>query len=93
MVDFSMDPETAIHQPRIDVNGSEEVLFDTRLASKVAEQLSRDLDNLTPKTHGVFPSLFACPGVARHDLETSVCTGASFVHSPLAAALAEIPMD
>ena len=59
MVDFSMNPETAIHQPRIDVNGSEEVSFDTRLTSKVAEELSRDLDTLVPKTHGVFPSLLA----------------------------------
>mgnify|MGYP001202047534 CR=1 FL=1 len=93
MVDFSMDPETAIHQPRIDVNGSEEVSFDTRLTPKVAEEISRNLDNLSSKTHGVFPSLFACPGIVHHHLQSGVCTGASFPYSPLAAAIAEIPID
>jgi gamma-glutamyltranspeptidase/glutathione hydrolase len=93
LVDFSMDPESAMHQPRIDVSGNHEVDFDTRLEPDTASQLLKRLDHALPTSHGVFPSLFACPGLARFDAKTGRCTGASFVYSPLAAAVAENPID
>jgi len=93
LVDFSMDPESAMHQPRIDVSGSHEVDFDTRLEPEIANQLLKRLDHALPTSHGVFPSLFACPGLARFDAKTGRCTGTSFVYSPLAAAIAENRID
>ena len=93
LVDFSMDLESAMHQPRIDVSGSREVDLDTRLEPEIANQLSKQLDHALPTPHGVFPSLFACPGIARYDAKTRRCTGASFVYSPLAAAIAENQID
>lgn len=93
LVDFSMDLESAMHQPRIDVSGNREVDFDTHLEPEIANQLSKRLDHALPTPHGVFPSLFACPSIARHDAKTGRCTGASFVYSPLAAAIAENRID
>ena len=93
LVDFSMDPESAMHQPRIDISGSREVDFDTHLEPEIANQLLKRLDHALPTSHGVFPSLFACPGIARFDAKTGRCTGASFVYSPLAAAIAENRID
>ena len=93
LVDFSMDPESAMHQPRIDVSGNHEVNFDTQLEPEIANQLLKKLDHALPTSHGVFPSLFACPGLARFDAKTGRCTGTSFVYSPLAAAIAENRID
>ena len=93
LVDFSMDPESAMHQPRIDISGGREVDFDTHLEPEIANQLLNRLDHAKPTSHGVFPSLFACPGIARFDVKTGRCTGASFVYSPLAAAIAENRID
>ena len=93
LVDFSMDPESAMHQPRIDVSGNHEVDFDTQLDPEIANQLLKQLDHALPTSHGVFPSLFACPGLARFDAKTGRCTGTSFVYSPLAAAIAENRID
>ena len=33
------------------------------------------------------------PGIVQHHLQSGVCTGASFPSSPLAAAIAEMPID
>ena len=93
LVDFSMDPESAMHQPRIDVSGSHEVDFDAQLEPEIANQLLKRLEHALPTSHGVFPSLFACPGLARFDAKTRHCTGASFVYSPLAATIAENRID
>ena len=89
LIDFSMDPETAMHQPRIDISGRRDVNVDTNLDSKITNQLLKKLDHVLPATHGVFPSLFACPGLVRHDAKTRRRTGASFTYSPIAAAVAE----
>jgi gamma-glutamyltranspeptidase/glutathione hydrolase len=93
LVDFSMDPESAMHQPRIDVSGTRKVDFDTQIEPEIANQLLKRLDHARPTSHGVFPSLFACPGLARFDAKTGRVTGASFVYSPLAAAIAEDRID
>ena len=89
MTDFDMDPEQAMHQPRIDVGGSEDVLADTALDESSKTALAQRFDKLTTAQHGVYPSLFGCPSIASVEPDGGRSTGAAFVTSPLAAAVSE----
>jgi len=89
MTDFDMDPEQAMHQPRIDVGGSEDVLADTSLDESIKTALAQRFDKLTTAQHGVYPSLFGCPSIASVEAGGGRSTGAAFVTSPLAAAVSE----
>ena len=88
MIDFAMEPEIAMHQPRIDISSGQDICVDSRLEQHIIDQLGQQ-DNVVPAEHGVFPNLFACPGIARWDATTQQCTGASFIYSPLADSVAE----
>jgi len=57
------------------------------------ENMAARVDKLTTAEHGVYPSLFGCPSVASFDPVTGFSTGAAFVMSPLAAAVAEPAND
>ncbi len=87
VVDFGMDPATAAHHPRIDVNGAERFGIDRRLPASIVESLSA-----TPGAHivehGVFPSRFACPNLVLRDANGRN-HGISDVMSPWSAAIAE----
>ena len=89
MVDFGMDPEQAMHQPRIDVGGSDDVLVDTALDDAIIAGLRQRFANITTAQHSVYPSLFGCPSVASVAADGGSSTGAAFVTSPLAAAVGE----
>jgi len=39
--------------------------------------------------HGIYPSLFACPSVAKRDSHRQVNSGVAYVLSPLSAAITE----
>ena len=89
MIDFSMEPEAAMYQPRIDISSGEDICVDSRLEQHIINQLMQQEANVIPTQHNVFPNLFACPGIARWDAITKQCTGASFIYSPLADSVAE----
>jgi gamma-glutamyltranspeptidase/glutathione hydrolase len=87
IVDFGMDPETAAHHPRIDVNGSERFGIDSRLPVEILERLSRQ-PGATLVEHTVFPSRFACPNLVLRGAD-AMNYGISDVMSPWSAAVAE----
>ncbi len=89
MVDFGMDPETAMHTPRIDVSGSGQLLADLSLDQTILDHLNKDFPEFSTAQHEVFPSMFSCPSIATFDPQTNRTTGAAFVTSPSAAAVPE----
>ena len=89
MVDFGMDPETAMHTPRIDVSGSGQLLADLSLDQTILDHLKKDFPEFSTAQHEVFTSMFSCPSIATFDPQTSRTIGAAFVTSPSAAAVPE----
>ena len=89
MIDFGMDPETAMHTPRIDVSGSGQLLADAALDQTILDNLSKDFSEFSTAQHEVFPSMFSCPSIATFDPQTSRTIGTAFVTSPAAAAIPE----
>ena len=88
IVDYRMSVEQAMHQPRIDVSGGEDVTTDAKLDESIIRHLASEY-RLSRIPHGVYPSMFACPGIAQHDPSTGGSCGGAFVMSPVAAAVAE----
>ena len=85
-LDFSMDPATAAHHPRIDVSSPDAVNADDRLPGDVLDALRAD-GPVAVVSHGVLPINFACPNLIRlHDAQR---TGISDVMSPWSAAIAQ----
>ncbi len=89
MSDFGMDPQWAMHQPRIDVSGSGQVLIDMALDQHVQDSLRAAFGDVAVAQHGVFPSMFSCPSIALWDPKERCSMGSAFVTSPAAAAVAE----
>ena len=82
LVDFDMDLDSAFHQPRIDVSGTDTVVLDRALDPEIQTTLAASFDTQSGG-HGVYPNLFACPNaVASHP--DGGQTGAAFVPSPWA---------
>jgi gamma-glutamyltranspeptidase/glutathione hydrolase len=46
-IDFSINLETVIHHPRINVHGDENILFDTAMDLGISEKLSQMSDKVT----------------------------------------------
>jgi|TARA_B100000378_G_scaffold168243_1_gene135630 gamma-glutamyltranspeptidase/glutathione hydrolase len=86
LADCQMTVHDAIHQPRIDVSGGTDITVDTLLDPDIVEFLSRHYSVITIP-QGVYPSMYACPGIAQFDPRTGNSTGAAFVMSPVAAAV------
>ena len=81
-----MTVHDAIHQPRIDVSGGADITVDTLLDPDIVEFLSHRY-SVIEVPHGVYPSMYACPGIVQFDSRTGNSTGAAFVMSPVAAAV------
>jgi gamma-glutamyltranspeptidase/glutathione hydrolase len=92
VVDYQMDVDTAMHQPRVDVSGAAQVCVDQRLGAALIEQLQRDGHPAIGVPHGVYPSLFACPNLISRNSSGDNC-GGSFVMSPWAEVTAEAIRD
>ena len=84
LVDHGMSAEQAIHQPRIDVGGSEGVAVDCRLPDSVFAAINTNFDTSWAR-HGVYPALFACPNMAIWDTVKKRAYSAAYVPSPRAA--------
>jgi gamma-glutamyltranspeptidase/glutathione hydrolase len=86
VAEFGMSPETAAHQPRIDVSWPNLVTADRRLAPDIMEALEAD-GPLQIVEHAVLPLNFACPNlIVQAD---GIRTGVSDAISPWSAAVAQ----
>lgn len=83
---FGMDPQTAAHQPRIDVSDATTVHADQRLPPDVLAALQAD-GPVEVVEHAVLPVNFACPNLIQH--RDGVRTGISDALSPWSAAVAQ----
>jgi gamma-glutamyltranspeptidase/glutathione hydrolase len=70
MMDFGMDLDTAIHQPRIDASEGAIVIGDIRLPSEVRDGLRKKFDYEEARIQ-TFPMKFACPSVTLRDGATN----------------------
>ena len=81
LVDFGMSLDEAMHTPRIDVSGTEEVSVDPTLPPHVIAALQAGR-HCTLAEQGVFPSRYALPNVVGQDADGFL--GAAYIASPTA---------
>jgi gamma-glutamyltranspeptidase / glutathione hydrolase len=87
LIDFAMDPASAAHYPRIDVNGSDRIGIDRRMPPAITAPLLAK-PGAALVEHGVFPTRFACPNLVVRGAD-GLNHGISDVMSPWSAAVAE----
>lgn len=85
-MDFGMDLDAAIHQPRIDASEGAIVIGDTRLPADTRETLAARFDYEEARVQSL-PQKFACPSVVMRDGDTN--SGAVEIFQPWADAVAE----
>ncbi|MFK4496454.1 gamma-glutamyltranspeptidase/glutathione hydrolase [Bradyrhizobium japonicum] len=85
-MDFGMDLETAIHQPRIDASEGAVVIGDIRLPADIRKTLSARFDYEETQVQAL-PQKFACPSVVMREGDTN--SGAVEIFQPWADAVAE----
>jgi gamma-glutamyltranspeptidase / glutathione hydrolase len=86
VMDFGMDLDAAIHQPRIDASEGNVVIGDTRLPSEVREQIGRHFDYEEARVQS-WPGKFAFPSVVLRAGDTN--SGATEVFHAWGEAVAE----
>jgi gamma-glutamyltranspeptidase/glutathione hydrolase len=85
-MDYGMDLDTAIHQPRIDASEGAIVIGDTGLPAPVREALRKHFDYEEARIQ-TLPMKFACPSVVMRQGETN--SGATEPFQPWSEAVAE----
>ncbi|WP_316231457.1 gamma-glutamyltransferase family protein [Bradyrhizobium sp. SZCCHNR1051] len=86
VMDFGMDLDTAIHQPRIDASEGDVVGADTRLPEEVMDALTAKFETV-PAPVQTLPMKFACPSVVMR--EGDVNSGATEIFHAWGDAVAE----
>jgi gamma-glutamyltranspeptidase/glutathione hydrolase len=86
VMDYGMDLDTAIHQPRIDASEGEIVIGDMRMPEEVRATLRSRFDYEETRVQAV-PNKFACPSVVLREGGTN--HGATETFQPWADAVAE----
>jgi gamma-glutamyltranspeptidase/glutathione hydrolase len=86
VMDFGMDLDAAIHQPRIDASEGAVVIGDVRLPAAVRETLRRRFDYEEARIQNL-PMKFACPSLVLRDGTTN--SGATEPFQPWGDAVAE----
>jgi gamma-glutamyltranspeptidase/glutathione hydrolase len=86
VMDYGMDLDAAIHQPRIDASEGGIVIGDVRLPPPVREALRGRFDYEEARVQ-TFPMKFACPSVVLRDDETN--SGATEASQPWGDAVAQ----
>jgi gamma-glutamyltranspeptidase/glutathione hydrolase len=86
VMDFGMDLDAAIHQPRLDASEGDIVIGDARLPREVREALYQQFDYEEARVQ-TLPMKFACPSVVLRDGATN--SGATEIFQPWAEAVAE----
>ncbi|MBR0775204.1 gamma-glutamyltransferase [Bradyrhizobium diazoefficiens] len=85
-MDFGMDLDAAIHQPRIDASEGAVVIGDARLPAEVRKALAARFDYAETQVQAL-PMKFACPSVVMRDGDTN--SGATEIFQPWSEAVAE----
>ncbi|MDB5604607.1 MAG: gamma-glutamyltransferase 1 [Bradyrhizobium sp.] len=86
VMDYGMDLDAAIHQPRIDASEGAVVIGDTRLPAQVRDELRARFDYEDARIQ-TLPMKFACPSIVLRDGETN--SGATEIFQPWGDAVAE----
>jgi gamma-glutamyltranspeptidase/glutathione hydrolase len=88
LVDFRMDLDDALHQPRIDVSGGPWVTafesLDAGIVARLAERY-----RVLREPNAVYPVLYACPNVVTRDSGRGESAGGAFIMSPWAKVAAQ----
>ena len=63
LLDFGMDADTAIHEPRIDASLAETTIADRALPAQIRTELHQRLSNVTEALRTAYPYHFACPSI------------------------------
>lgn len=85
-MDFGMDLDAAIHQPRIDASEGAIVIGDSRLPAEAREMLAARFDYEETQVQAL-PMKFACPSVVMREGDTN--SGAVEIFQPWAEAVTE----
>jgi gamma-glutamyltranspeptidase/glutathione hydrolase len=88
LVDYGMTLERAFATPRVDAS-TETILVDPRLGEDVIEHLRAELP-IAVEADAVFPTRYAVPSAVMRE-GPGQNSGAAYVQSPVAAAVAEAP--
>jgi gamma-glutamyltranspeptidase/glutathione hydrolase len=88
LVDFRMDVDAAVHQPRIDVSGTPWVTCFASLPTEVVECLAAE-HQVMREPNAVYPALYACPNVVARHSATQTSEGGAFIMSPWAKVVAQ----
>jgi gamma-glutamyltranspeptidase / glutathione hydrolase len=86
VMDYGMDLEAAIHQPRIDASEGAVVIGDVRLPMQAREALREGFDYEEARVQ-TLPMKFACPSVVLREGDTN--SGATEIFQPWGDAVAE----
>ena len=81
LIDYRMDVDTAVHQPRLDVSGTDQVTLMEQLAPDTLTLLESAHANTRRRPNGVSPNFFALPQVIQRHVDGSAMGGA-FIPSP-----------
>jgi gamma-glutamyltranspeptidase/glutathione hydrolase len=87
VMDYGMDLDAAIHQPRIDASEGAVVIGDVRLPEKVREELRAQFDYEEARVQ-TYPMKFACPSVVLHDRGAN--SGVTEISQPWGDAVAQV---
>jgi gamma-glutamyltranspeptidase/glutathione hydrolase len=85
-MDYGMDLDAAIHQPRIDASEGAIVIGDVRLPDEVRQTLRSRFDYVEARVQ-TLPMKFACPSIVLRDRDTN--SGATESFQPWGDAVAE----
>src|SRR4051812_20178692 len=88
IMDYGMDLDDAIHQPRIDASEGAIVIGDVRLPVEVRQALRARFDYEEARVQ-TYPMKFACPSVVLRNAETN--SGATEISQPWGDAVAQSP--
>lgn len=87
LCDFGMSVEKAIHQPRVDVSGTEMVTIMETMDENAIQALRDRFPQTRVRSYGVSPVLFGVPQLVVQD-KNGTASGGCFVPSPTAAVVA-----
>jgi gamma-glutamyltranspeptidase/glutathione hydrolase len=86
VMDFGMELDAAIHQPRIDASEGDVVIGDVRLSAPIRETLRTRFDYEEARVQS-FPMKFACPSIVLRDGDAN--SGATEISQPWGDAVAQ----
>ncbi|MFV1797543.1 gamma-glutamyltransferase [Phaeobacter sp. Ay1a-4a] len=80
LLDYGMDADTAMHEPRIDVSLAETTIADNTLPDSILDALKLKLPSVTAAPRTTYPYNFACPSVVERNKSTNFGTTEIMAH-------------